>query len=561
MVRRLLIVLALCATLTGALGGAAHASSVTPPPYRPFKPQLYTSAHFAIHYEADPTASDYITQVQAGVLASYLEQAYTTMTDLGYQPPVDDSITTPGLIDYYVVDLSQQNVSYVIFNDGAGAPTSGTVDFGKSEIDAANEGWEAATSLFVIDEFRYWTDLGNGDDWAAFGPAQWFGFKALSYPGVGVSDLGPVGGSLDCNDPWNPLNIQSRCSTVDFEETGQSHWTFWEYLTQRFGPLFPVAVFQQQNSSGSTAIAALQAVLTAQGTSFDDAFHDWSVRTMIGGWNIPALDAAVTPVAATISTGATSGNLGSKTFSIDHLASRYIAFTRGDNAGDHPCFQATLTITVGYPSTINARPVFYWNVPGTAAVELTPTSSTSATATLPWDTCVWANNKGLLSLTNSNTTYNAALFTVTSSLSVDTSKPASATSGPTQLPIYGGQTTVPTGEIVPSIDVFGPLVLQVSASSPVLRLIVESSGDGVLHAVLGSVDLGSPTIRAGNNDLRFTVPKTLLTRLRRASSAANLLMLTPTSVSGAAVGTAVSRQVAVIQATKPAKKAAKHKKK
>src|ERR1044071_4358651 len=106
MVRRSLLVLALCATLTGALGGAAHASSVPPPPYRPGDPQLYTSAHFASHYDGDPAghrsptsrraepplyprahfpirydgdpaATDYITQVQAGALASYLEQAYT----------------------------------------------------------------------------------------------------------------------------------------------------------------------------------------------------------------------------------------------------------------------------------------------------------------------------------------------------------------------------------------------------------------------------------------------------------------------------------------------------
>lgn len=557
MVRRPLLVLALCATLTGALGGAAHASSVPPPPYRPGESQLYTSAHFAIHYNGDPAATDYITQVQAGVLASYLEQAYTTITGLGYAAPVDDSIDTPGLIDYYVVDLSQQKVTYVVFNDLNAAPSSGTIDFGKSEIDAANEGWEAATSLFAIFEFRYWTDMGFGDDWALFGPAQWMGFKALSYPGIGVSDLGPVGGSLDCNDPWDPLNVQQRCSSVGFEETGQSHWTFWEYLAQRFGPTFPISVFQQQNSSGSTAIAALQAVLTANGTSLDDAFHDWSVKTMTGGWGIPALDAAVTPLAATISTGATSGNLGSQTFSVDHLASRYIAFTRGDNAGDHPCFQATLTITVGYPSTISARPVFYWNVPGTTAVELTPTSSTSATATVPWDTCLWANNKGLLSLTNSSTTTNAALFTVASKISVDTTKPASATSGPTQLPVYGGQTTVPSGEVVPSIDVFGPLVLQVSASSPVLRLIVQSSGDGVLLAYLGTVSLGTPTLRAGNNDLRFTVPKTLLTRLRRSASAASLLTLVPRSVSGAAFGTMVSRQVTVTPAPKPPK----HKKK
>jgi hypothetical protein len=551
--RRPLIVLALCAGLAGILGGAAHAA----PPYRPGMPQLFTTTHFAVHYDGDPSAADYITQLQAGALASYLEQAYTTLTSLGFSAPVDDGVTTPGLIDYYVADLSQDKVPYAVGPDALGAPTSGYVDFGKSEIDTDKEAWEAAASLFGVAEFRYWNNIGIGDDWAFWGPAQWFGFKVVGYPGISVTDLGPVGGSLDCDDPYNPLAQQQRCSNVDFEEAGQSHWTFWELLAQRFGPTFISDFFTQQNTSGSSALAALQAAFAARGTTLDDAFHDWSVRTMTGGWNIPTLDAAATPLAATISTGATTASLGSKTFSVDHLATRYIAFTRGDNAGDHPCFQATLTITVGYPSTITARPVFYWNVPGTAAVELSPTSSTSATATVPWDTCLWANNKGLLSLTNSNTTANAALFTVTSAVTVDTTKPASATSGPSQLPVYGGQTQVPNGEVAPTIDVFGPLVLEVSASSPVLRLIVESSGDGVLHTQLGTVDLGSPTLRAGNNDLRFTVPKTLLTRLRRASSATNVLTLTPTSVSGAAVGPAVSRQVTVTPAPKPPK----HKKK
>jgi len=552
MVRRSFIVLALCAALAGVLGGAAHAVA-TPPPYRPILPQLFTSAHFAIHYDGDPTASDYITQVQAGTLASYLERAYTTLTGLGFAAPVDDAMATPGLIDYYVVDLSQQKLSFAVGSDGPSAPTSGSIDFGKAEIDSANESWEAASSLFGVFEFRWWTDLGLGDDWAFFGPSQWLGFKTLGYPGISTVDLGPVGGSLDCNDPYNPLQQQQRCSTVTIEETGQTHWTFWEYLAQRFGATFVTDMFSQQNSSGGTALSGLQAALTARGTSLDDVFHDWSVRTMTGGWNIPVLDAAAPPLAATISTGATTANLGSQTFSVDHLATRYIAFTRGDNAGDHPCFQATLTITVGYPSTISARPVFYWNAPGTTAVELTPTSSTSATAAFPWDTCLWASNKGLLSLTNSSTTTNAALFPVTSTIAVDTTKPASATSGPTQLPIYGGQTSVPNSEIAPSIDVFGPLVLQVSASSPVLRLIVESSGDGALHALLCSVDLGSPTLRAGNNDLRFTVPKTLLTQLRRSSAVASLLTLTPTSVSGAAVGPTVSRQVTVTPTPKPTK--------
>ena len=553
MMRRPLIVLALCAALAGVLGGAAHAA----PPYRPFMPQLFTSAHFAIHYDGDPTAAAYITQVQAGALASDLELAYTTLTGLGFSAPVDDAVTTPGLIDYYVADLSQDDVPYALGPDAAGVPASGSVDFGKSEIGTPQENWEAAASLFAIAEFRYWNNINANDYWAFWGPAQWFGFKAVGYPAVSINDLGPVGGSLDCDDPYNPLAQQQRCSTVDFEEQGQSHWTFWELLAQRFGPTFLSDFFTQQTTLGGSALAALQAALTAKGTSLDDAFHDWSVRTMTGGWSIPTVDAAAPPLAATISTGATTTSLGSRTFSVDHLATRYIAFTRGDNAGDHPCFRATLTITVGYPSTISARPVFYWNAPGTAGVELTPTSSTSATATLPWDTCLWANNKGFLSLTNSSTTANAALFTVTSNVAVDTTKPASATSSPTQLPIYGGQTQVPNGEIAPSIDVFGPLVLEVSASSPVLRLIVESSGDGVLLAYLGTVSLGMPTLRAGNNDLRFTVPKTLLTRLRRSASVASLLTLTPKSASGSVFGTMVSRQVKVTPATKPAK----HKKK
>src|SRR5689334_22648261 len=124
MMRRPLVMLALCAALAGVLGGAAHAA----PPYRPGMPQLLTSTHFAVHYDGDPSAADYTTQVQAGALASYLEQAYTTLTSLGFSAPVDDAVTTPGLIDYYVVDLSQDKVPFALGPHAAGVPASGSVD-------------------------------------------------------------------------------------------------------------------------------------------------------------------------------------------------------------------------------------------------------------------------------------------------------------------------------------------------------------------------------------------------------------------------------------------------
>jgi hypothetical protein len=101
--------------------------------------------------------------------------------------------------------------------------------------------------------------------------------------------------------------------------------------------------------------------------------------------------------------------------------------------------------------------------------------------------------------------------------------------------------------------------LQLSAKSPTIELLIDSSGPGTLNATLGSTKLGSYSLRAGNNDVRFVVPKSMLTSLRRSASAANLLTLTPMSPLGTVTGTAVTRQVVIAATPKP--KPAKHKKK
>jgi len=76
-----------------------------------------------------------------------------------------------------------------------------------------------------------------------------------------------------------------------------------------------------------------------------------------------------------------------------------------------------------------------------------------------------------------------------------------------------------------------------------------------LRASLGSLTLGKATLRAGNNDLRFTVPKGTLAALRRSAAAANVLTLTPTAATGTATGPAVTRTISVTPAKKtPPKK-------
>ncbi|HKT43236.1 MAG TPA: hypothetical protein VJQ85_00430, partial [Gaiellaceae bacterium] len=158
---------------------------------------------------------------------------------------------------------------------------------------------------------------------------------------------------------------------------------------------------------------------------------------------------------------------------------------------------------------------------------------------------------------NASTNVDAADFTVTGTLSVDQSSPATPGADPTLATLAGPIVSVPTAALPPTIDVLSPLLLHVSATAPKLRLIVSSSGDGAVHVTLGSVDLGSPTVRMGSNDLRFALPKSLLSALRRSSAAGNVLTVTPVASNGAATGQPVTRRVAVTPKPKPGHRAKK----
>jgi len=244
----------------------------------------------------------------------------------------------------------------------------------------------------------------------------------------------------------------------------------------------------------------------------------------------------------------------------NHLAARYVTFARGDGDGSHACYAATLTVNVTIPAGTSSQPYFFWDVPGSTPQALS-ISGTSATITVPWDTCAWGSTRGWLSLPNASTAapyVDGAGFLVSYSTTVDTNTPATATPPPAATTVWGSTVPVPTSDVPPSIDVFGPELLKLSATDPTIRLIVQSSGPGMLTATLGSTVLGTGSLRSGNNDLRFAVPKAMLTSLRRSAADANVLTLTPLAPTGSATGSPVTLHVAIAPA--PAKKKhAKHK--
>jgi hypothetical protein len=117
-------------------------------------------------------------------------------------------------------------------------------------------------------------------------------------------------------------------------------------------------------------------------------------------------------------------------------------------------------------------------------------------------------------------------------------------------------------DVAPTIEVFGPQLLTLSATSSQIRLIVNASGQGLVSATLGSLALGTAALRAGNNDVRFTVPQGTLSAVRRsAAGPSNVLTLTPTATNGTATGVPVTRTISVTAATTaPATKAPAKKK-
>lgn len=569
--------------LTRALGAAVAAAvtaavlalpaSAVPLP-RPAGNHQITTTHFIVHYDTDPLATDYVTETQAGDVAAYAEQVYAIEAAWGYPLPVDDG---DGHIDIYLADLSSMpGVIAYAEPDGSlpyASPDSGAIVLSTPTL---MEGFATAEGLTPVQEqektiahelfhlFQYatWVPTAQSDGWLFEGTAQWAGFSAIGYPtGSVVTTVGPPDIALTCRDdiPGNQM-----CDRDAYIEGGYSRWAFFQMLANKYGNSFIHDVLVN-GAGGQTAATALSNALVAKGSSLSGAFNDFATRLMDGDFGVAALAGIRPPVNAAVLGGAKTATLPAVKVPVNHLSARYVTFRRGDGDGSHACFAATLSVNVAIPAGVAAQPYFYWDVAGSTPQALSVNGST-ASITVPWDTCDWGAARGWLSIANTSTTVDAAMFTVTSSVTVDTNTPATASPPPSPTSVWGTSVPVPTADVPPSIDVFGPELLQLTAADPTIRLIVESSGPGLLTAKLGATILGTGTLRSGNNDLRYAVPKEMLTSLRRSATDANVLTLTPGSSTGAATGAPVMLHVAIAAAPKAvkavkAKKHAKHKKK
>ena len=534
---------------------AASPASAARPGLAPAYPELLTTTHFQIHYTGagplppgPPTPNpERIVQQTAGDLAALAEQAYATIvTGWGYPAPLNDG---DGKIDIWVQnDLGSLGALGLAFTDGAGNTSTGWISI---DATVATSPWVIAHELLHLIQYGIWIPA---DTWLLESTAEWFGLVAAAYtvPGGTLADtLGAPDMSLDCES--------NACGYDGYEIGGYSRWTFFEYLSERFGSTFVKDVFAKGATLADplqTGISLVSQTLVSKGTTLGDVFTDYTAANVASNYQVTALKGLPPATYSATPTGTISGALPVQRVAVNHLAARYLKFTRGGSSTG-PCYAATLSLTVALPAGTGARPFFYSSSVGSAAVPLTINGNT-ASLTVPWDTCTGGAD-GYLSLPNPSLASNSQVFTVSGTLSVDTSTPATAT--PPPAPLFTGPTVAsPADYVAPSIYVYGAQIVRVAAADRLVRVIVFSSGPGLVRAAAGDTVLGTTTIRAGNNALRFRLPRAALDSLRSTSvvrASTSLLTLTSLSSNGTA-GAKVVRKLVLATPPKPRTAAARH---
>jgi len=505
------------------------------------------SQHFLVHYFSDvgDTSCDTdkaISETQAGNALGYAERAYDEEVGaLGFPaPPGDGGLGGDNRWDLYIVDFTGTGIAGTASPDSGGVTSPGSIDL---DAHTGINPEVIAHEFFHVIQFGMWVPSQADEYWLLESTAEWMAAKVNNFSERFVTDLGPTDMALDCKDPIGT----SKCDLDDdYANGGYSRWPFWQSVTQLYGPLFVKEVFLHgQANPTETAVQALSGALAAHGTNLTDTFTNWTVQQMAGTYGLTALDQVKPKTWKQVATGVVSDTLPTIDVPVNHLATRIIEFDRGDGSGGGTCFAAKLTLTVTIPQGLTtSRPSFYWNGLNSVPVPLAVNGQT-ATVTLPWDTCTWVGNQGYLNLPNPDTdpTHNGMVFRIVAKIDVDTKTPGQAAAPPDPVKVTGPVVQTPS-TVAPTIKAFGPELLRVSAASPVIRLIVQSSGEGLLRASLGGTALGTEDLRPGMNDVRFPLKSLVLQRLRTSSAAGgNVLTLTPVSETGSVTGKAVTRKV------------------
>jgi hypothetical protein len=533
-------VAALAFALVGLAVGVPSASAIDPFPIDGLI--SLSNDNFTVHYDGDDTnltCDDFITEQDAGDIAGMLDRARKFYAGMGlsWPAPLPD---TDAHVHVAVENFATGCAVYGVIPPGNDPltrwdavlePIGGGAD--NIHLNMAKLGLTYPVIAHEVFHLIEDTLAPGADQWLGEGTAEWAAIRAnQAVSGLGVNPDRTV----DC--------VGTRCGDTEFDKNGYPGWMLFEYLAEQYGDQKVRDVWEQAKTNPS-GTADLAAVLPS-GTSLSSFFNDYTTKRLTGGFTLPGLKGELPTVYDDIPVDTSDSDLPAANVAVNHFAVRYLTFSHGSDP-TRPCFAATLKLSVEIPPGVVSTPTYYANTNGAAAQPLA-VSGTTASISVPWNTCA-ASPNAYLSLPNDSLGRDGLEFKVTGNVSVDMQTPASPAEPPPGVHVIGTPISVPTSDPAPALNIYAPEVLRVSSKTRLLRFVVFSSGDGKLGAVLGSTGLGSAVLRSGNNDVRFVLPTQLFKSLRTKRSA-NVLQLTSESPSGAK-GATFTRRVVVQTPPKP----------
>jgi len=555
---RTLAALALVLLAAGLAVGVPSASAIDPFPTAGVA--TLTSDHFMIHYGRVDDSTDCptvsITQETAGDILGWAERAYSYYTSWGYAAPVLDNPDGDLYVDIAVDEFDKPAptcITYGTIDPSIPIDSEGTLKrwdalvnpvapVGAGEIHLQATGRRGISYHVVAKEVFHLFGLkadASADAWLQDTTAEW----------AATHTEGAVGG-VEVNPDRTIDCVGTECGDTDFDRNGG--WLLFQYLAEHYGdttvadgdPMIVKAVWDQAAANPAALGTADLAAVLPSGTTLATFFNDFANARLTGNFKFEPL-AGVLPVAFDeVAVPESSANIPTSKVAVNHLAARYLTFKHG--TGNGPCYEASLTLNVAIPG-VESAPAYYANTLG-ATAQLLTISGPNASITVPWNTCADSPD-AYLSLPNATLGLDGREFVVTGSVAVDRSKPSTPSPPPPGTKVIGNVIPAPTTDPAPTLRIYAPEVLRVSAKTRLLRFAAFSSGAGKLQAVLGSTNLGTATLRSGNNDVRFVLPTALFKGLR-TKSASNLLQLTSVSPGGTK-GSTVTRRVLVQVPKKP----------
>jgi hypothetical protein len=544
---RFLLPFALIALAASLAAGVPRAAAIDPFPT--VGVVTLSSDHFTVHYSRDeaPCPSAYITQEQAGEILGMAERAYTLYSSWGYTAPA-------ALVEISVDDFATDCVQFGSLTpasksdrwDASIRPLAPGVD--EVHLNAVKNGLEY--HVIAHEVFHLFVDAvaaGAADQWLHEGLAEWASVRANAE--AGGLELNPDR-TMDC--------VGSECGDSEFDRNGYPGWMLIEYLAETdaaYNPNDPASKALKVKALLDTAAAnpgwsGTKALSSIVSPTLGKFFEAYTTARLTGNFRFDALAGVLPKTQATIVVGSSKGDISPVTLAVNHLA-------HGLNTDTGPCYSAWLDLKISLPAGVATAPYYSANVKGTAPQAFAISGNTATLKDLPWNTC-GASPHAYVSLPNESNdvapsiAFDGREFTVSGTVTVDKSKPASATEAPTGVKITGPVIQTPTSDPAPELTLHAPELMRVSAKTRLLRFIVFSSGDGALKATLGSTWLGSAGLHAGNNDVRYILPTQLLKSLRKTNTPSNVLTLTSYSPGGTQ-GASVLRRVAMKPVPKPPK--------